>query len=174
MKKLFSLLSIILLLCGCDIERSEYYVFSFDDYTVCPGYDDVEFMRLVFDVDARGKLDADEKLEDVKIVFWGRHFADVDISNPTEKQIDIEQGKITRIDMYLDELGSYTYKIDDVVLSSSVKENCDMFNGEYIERNGYACVFGKVVDDRNNVVILHGDILKPDQDELSRIEIYVE
>ena len=67
-----------------------------------------------------------------------------------------------------------TYKLDGIELSSSVKENCRMFDGEYIERNGYACLITRQVDQKLNVVILHGDILNMDQDELSRIEIYVE
>ena len=38
---------------------------------------------------------------------------------------------------YADNLLSYTNKIDDVVLSSSVKENCDTFKGKYFNNNGY-------------------------------------
>ena len=49
-----------------------------------------------------------------------------------------------------------------------------MFEGEYISRNGYACAFGKNVHGKKNVVVLYGDILAMDQDELSHMEIYVE
>ena len=49
-----------------------------------------------------------------------------------------------------------------------------MFKGEFIERNGYACVIGQVVNNHNNVIILSGDYLGIDQDELSRIEVFVE
>ena len=54
-----------------------------------------------------------------------------------------------------------------------MKKNCETFNGEYIERNGYACAFGKNVHGRDSIVILYGDILGIDQDELSHLEIYV-
>ena len=50
MKKLI-LIPLLLLLCSCDVVlREDYYVFSFDDFTIAPGYDNVDFMRLVFDV----------------------------------------------------------------------------------------------------------------------------
>ena len=65
-------------------------------------------------------------------------------------------------------------KINGIELSNSVKENCEMFSGEYIERNGYACAFGQEAGDKDNVVVLYGDLFAIDQDKLDHVEIYVE
>ena len=173
MKKLFLLISCLFLLQGC-VHREDFYVFSFDDYTLSVGYDNVEFLELVFDADLKEELEAGETLKDVEVTFFDKYFASVDITNYKDKNINISEGIISRADFFLDNINMNTYMLDGKLLSSSVKENCQMFDGEYIERNGYACLIYKQVDDKNNIVILHGDLFKEDQDELSRIEIYVE
>ena len=175
MKKLIFVFACILL---CSYtpspEREDYFVFSFDDYSLAVGFDDVEYLKLVFDVEVPEVLGAGESLNNLEMTFWGRYFGDVDIANSTDKEIPIDQAVITGLDLYLPNVGMETYKLGDTQLSSSVKENCQMFHGEYIERNGYACVITRQIEDQLNVVILHGDILNMDQDELARIEIYVE
>lgn len=173
MKRIIALISCLFILTACT-NREDYFVFSFDDYSLSVGYDNVEFLDLVFNVDAPNTLDPYETLKDVEVTFWKNYFADVDITNYRKKPCDLYDGVITRLDIFLDNIEMEEFKLDDRKLSSSVKDNCRKFDGEYIERNGYACVIVKQVKDKNNVVILYGDILKPDQDELSRIEIYVE
>ena len=38
----------MIILCGCELTRDSYYTFYFDDYSICVGYDNMEYMRLVF------------------------------------------------------------------------------------------------------------------------------
>lgn len=174
MKKVLILLFCLFFLTSCT-DREDFYVLSFDDYTLSVGYDDVEFMDLVFSLSCdEDTLDPYEMIEDVEVTYWDRYFGTIDITNYKKKECDIQEGVITKIDIFLDELDMRTYMIDGQELSRSVRENCRMFDGEYIKRNGYACAIVKNVEDKNNVIVLYGDILKEDQDELSRIVIYVE
>lgn len=172
MKKLITIITLILLLSSCS-NRNNYYVLSFDNYSLAVGYDDVEFLKLVFTIDSDEIMQPNELRENVEVLFWDRHFAYMDIINYKKKEIDIDKAIVCKADIYLSNLEMETYKINGIELSSSVKENCKKFNGELVERNGYACVIGKQVDDKDNVVVLHGDIYNVDQDLLSRIEIYV-
>lgn len=171
-KKLFTVIISILLLSSCS-NRNSYYVLSFDDYSLAVGYDDVEFLKLVFTVDSQDKMQPKELRENVDVSFWNRHFAYMDIINYKNREIDIDKAIICKADIYLSNLEMETFKINGIELSDSVKQNCKILNGELIERNGYACIISKVVDDKENVAILHGDIFNADQDLLSRIEIYV-
>ena len=173
MKKIVALVLSLILLCSCSAQRDDYYVFSFDDFSLVPGYDDVEFMRLVFQMDTPEKLSAGEKIENIDVIFWDRYFASVDIENSGKKEIDATAAKVTRLVYYIDNYTFSRYALDGIELSESVKENCEKFNGEYVERNGYACAFGKKVKDKENIVILYGDILGIDQDKLDHLEIYV-
>ena len=174
MKKLLLLLMSVLLLSGCTSEREDYYIFSFGDYTIAPGYDDVEYTRLIFELELPETLEAQQTLEKREVYFWDRYLADINIGNDSKKQIPIEKGKVTKLAFFLSNYPDVVYKIDDIELSSSVKENCEKFAGEYIERNGYACAFGKTVGKKNNIVVLYGDIFAVDQDKLDHVEIYVE
>ena len=172
MKKILLVLS-LLILCSCT-NREDYYVFSFDDYSITPGYDDVSFMDIAFDLDVPESIDGYQKIKDVNMTFFGKYFGDVDLFNPTSKTIEIKDAKVTKLTLYFSQLTDYTFKIDGVDMLKSVKDNCAQFNGEYIVRNGYACVIGKKVHGRNNVIILYGDIYALDQDEVSHMDIYVE
>ena len=174
MKKLF-LIPLLLLLCSCDVVlREDYYVFSFDDFTVAPGYDTVDFMRLVFDVrNSKTQLESKETEDDIEVYFWDEYMAEIDIENDTKKAVDVNEATLKRFEMYLGNIPFDVLKLNDIELSSSVKQNCEYFGGEYIERNGYACAFGQKAHGRDNVVILYGDILAIDQDKLSHLEIYV-
>ncbi|MBR4485297.1 MAG: hypothetical protein IKO97_08820 [Erysipelotrichaceae bacterium] len=174
MKKLF-LIILLVMLCGCDVElREDYYVFSFDDFTVAPGYDHVDFMRLVFDVrNSKTQLESKETEKDIEVYFWDDYMGKIDIENEDKKPIGVDDATVTRYEFYLDNIPFGRFKINDIELSESVKENCAYFNGEYIERNGYACAFGQKSHGKDNVVILYGDILAIDQDKLSHLEIYV-
>lgn len=173
MKKLLLVL-FCLLLCSCRPEREDYFVLAFDDYSLAVGYDDVNYLKLVFEADLPEELQPQETVKDIETTFWGNYFADIDIRNPIDETISPDDAVVVGLDLYLSNTGMGTYKLDDIELSGSVKDNCKAFDGEYIERNGYACLITRQVDQKLNVVILHGDILNADQDELSRIEIYVE
>ena len=172
MKKL--LVVLLLFICGCSSRRNEYYNFHFDDYSIVVGYDDLEYIDLVFDYEIKDELDKKEKIEKIELSFWGKYFGDIDIENESNRKVKSSKGVVKRLDIYFDNLDFEIYKIDNFELSSSIKENCDAFNGRYVNNNVPACVISKQVDDKNNIIIMHGDIFNIDQDELSRIEIYVE
>ena len=172
MKKIIIILSLILL-CSCSADRNLYYNLHFDDYSIVVGYDDLEYINLVFDSDVKDKLEKKEEIKDIELFFFNDYFANIDIVNEKNKTIKAKQALVSRLDLYLANIPMKEIKIDDQILSRSVKENCEIFDGDYLSNNGYGCVFGKKVDSKYNYVILHGDILNLDQDELSRIEIYV-
>ena len=175
MKKILLYLSLIFLLSSCSsYDRELYYEFTFDGYSITPGYDDVEFMHLVFDVDMPETLSAYEIIEDKPFYLWNKYIGDVDFFNDSNSDIAGNEAKVSGIDIFLSNIDGKVYKLNGRQLKKSVKQNCDMLNGQYLERNGYACTLGKMVGNKRNIVILSGDILNIDQDELSRIEIYVE
>ncbi len=176
MKKYFLILLMSFLIGGCasPIEREDYYIFSFDDFTIAPGYDDIEYMRLIFDVQLPETVDAHTVLQDREVFFWDAYLADIDVSNSTKKPISSDRAVVKRLVFYLSNYPDASYKLSGIELKDSVKENCEMFKGEYIERNGYACAFGKSTGKKKNVAILYGDLLAIDQDKLDHIEIYVE
>ena len=174
MKKLLCLLLMMLLLGGCVREREDYYIFSFGDYTITPGYDDVAYARLIFDAQLSETIEPETTLKEQELYFWGKYLADIDITNDSSKQKPIDQAIVSRFVFYLSNYPDVPYKINGIELSNSVKENCEMFSGEYIERNGYACAFGQEAGDKDNVVVLYGDLFAIDQDKLDHVEIYVE
>ncbi len=88
------------------------------------------------------------------------------ISNVNKKDV------VTKITYYIDDLESEVY-INGYSIES-IKETCEHFSGDYIEKNGHACVFGKMVNGYENYVILYSDILSDDLDKVDRIEIYYE
>ena len=173
MKKLLVLLMLILISACHSVKREDYYIFSFNDYTLSVGYDDVEFLKLTFDLDVKDELESQESLEEVSLYSFGLPFAEIDLCNTGKKTVISDKAIVTRFKYYLDDFPMETYQIDGIPLSSSIKENCETFHGEYIDRNGKACLFGKKVDGKDDVVILRGDMLNIDQDQLESIEIYV-
>lgn len=62
--------------------------------------------------------------------------------------------------------------IDDYKLGNSIKESCNDLNGEYFENIGNACVIQKRVKGHNNYVVLYGNIVNDDLDELDRVEVF--
>ena len=172
MKKILLALS-LLILCSC-VNREDYYVFSFDDYSITPGYDDVSFVDIAFDLNVPDQLEGFGKLKDVRMTFFGKYFGEIDLINPTNKPIDIKDAKVSKLTLYLSQLADYTFRINGVELERSVKDNCIIFNGEYVVRNGYACLIGKKVNAKKNYIVLYGDIYAMDQDELNHLEIYAE
>ena len=173
MKKLLLVILLILISACNSVKREDYYIFSFNNYTLSVGYDDVEFLRLTFDLDVKDELETQESIEDIELYFFDVPFAQIDICNPGKKAVTSDKAIVTRFKYYLDDFPMQTYQIDGIPLSTSISENCETFHGEYIDRNGKACIFGKKVNGKDNVVLLKGDMLNIDQDELESIEIYV-
>ena len=174
MKKPVLLILIMFMLCSCNLSRQRYHVFSFDNYTLAPGFDDVSYLKITFDFDIDETIAANQEIDDIKLYFWENYFANVDVINRRSVDIESKDAIVKKLDFYLQNYEAESYKLNGVELKSSVKENCEIFNGEYIFRNAPACIIVKKADGRNNVAILHGDIINADQDELYRVEIYVE
>ncbi len=98
----------------------------------------------------------------------------IDESLPIEYSINTINKKdvVSKIIYYVDDLNADLY-INDYKLSS-IKETCDYFSGEYFEKNGHACMFGRVVKGHDNYVLLYSDILSDNLDQIDRVEIYYE
>lgn len=175
MKKIIIIFINILILCACSAKREEYYVFSFDDKSLAVGFDNVEIIKENFSLDIKKQINDYEVIKDVDLYYDNKPIALINISNYQNQTVDSNSAIISRLVYFFEDYKFKEYKIDGTTLKESIKENCDIFKGTYIERNGYACVFNKTVNKNiNNVVIMHGDILSEDQDKLNNIEIYIE
>ncbi|MBR0462622.1 MAG: hypothetical protein IJJ00_07915 [Erysipelotrichaceae bacterium] len=142
MKKLLLLL-LIVIISGCAAKREDFYSLSFDGNDIAVGYDGTEMLDGVSGID-----------------------------NYAYYLNDKEEKIISRLVIYLDDLNDPLVYIDDYPLNKGIKESCADLDGELIEKNGYACFIGKEVYKRENYIILYGDILDDDIDEIDRIEAY--
>ena len=118
MKKLI-LIPLLLLLCSCDVVlREDYYVFSFDYFTIAPGYYNVDFMRLVFEVrNSKDTLESKEEEKDIDVFFWNEYMGKIDIINDTKKPVSVEEATVSRFELYLDNIPFDTLKLNDIELS---------------------------------------------------------
>ena len=98
MRKLLSVLLMMLLLGGCMNEREDYYIFSFGDYTLTPGYDNVEYARLIFDLQLPETIGANSRIEKNEVYFWDHYLCDLDLINESKKEIPIDEAIISRLD----------------------------------------------------------------------------
>ena len=173
MKKIL-ILFLSVLLCSCAFKQ-DFYSLGIDDYTVTVGYDDADFLSLAFDFKIKDTLEPNESVEDVELYLFNRLLGVCTLSNPQNKTIASKDAVITKLTVYLEDQKGRTFALNGEVLDSSIKATCEKYNGEYIERNGYACVIqSNTPDKRLNVVELYGDYLNIDQDKLDHITIYFE
>lgn len=174
MKKVLIIL-LILLLSGCTTEKTEdYYQLSVDDYLITVGYDDVEYLKLVYDFDVPAQFEADTMVDNIDVLLHKRYFGAISLKNTTNKLVSGSKAKLTKLTIYVDDLKGRVLKINNIELDDSIKKNCNTFDGSYIERNGYACVIQNKVEDKLNVIELYGDYLNIDQDKLNRVIISIE
>lgn len=155
-------------------KREDYFELGIDDYSITVGYDGCEYLDIAYDFNIKDELSENEVVKDVEIYLLNDLLGVAEITNPKNKAISYKDGKITKLIVYIKDLGGRTFKLNDQELDKSIKTNCDNFAGTYIEKNGIACVIEANVGDELNVVELHGDYLNIDQDELDHIVIYVE
>ena len=174
MKRIISLIFIMFILCSCEITRDRYYTFYFDDYNITPGYDNMEYMRLVFKDDLKDELKKNECIENVNVYFWDKYFANIDVKNYYSRTIESNKAVVTRFDFYFDNEANRVYRINDYILTMNIAEDCKAFNGSIFDNNGHGCVFGQRINNQNNTVVLYGDYFNVDENKLHRIEIYVE
>lgn len=170
MKKI--LIVLLLLLCACS-SKENYFELSIDDYSITVGKNDVEYLQLAFDVDVPETIESKQTLENVGISLFNNVLGVADISNTSNSNKSSTKAVLTKFTVYLKDIGDRSIKLNGEELNSSVKVNCDKYNGTYIEKNGHACVIDTQVDDKLNVVELHGDYLNINQDELDHIIVYV-
>lgn len=172
MKKILLVLLLCLSLVSCKT-RDDYFVLEIDDYSIAVGNDDVKFLSIAYDLDLPEKLEANQSIENIDLRIWNKRLGEVTITNIKNKEIETSKALLTNATFYLEELNGSVLKIDGIELKKSVKENCNSFNGTYIERNGYACVIEKDVGKKKNTILLFGNIYNIDQDQLDRIEISI-
>ena len=162
-------------MCGCNSQkREDYYSLYVDDYLVTVGYDNCDYLDVTYKYDAKDNFLENETVKDIKLYLNGKLFGIADLSNPTNKAIDKKDAVITKLVLYFNDLANRKFKIDNIELDTSIKTNCETFNGKYIDKNGRACVIEKNVNDKLNVIELHGDYLDMDVDKIDHIVIYVE
>lgn len=159
-----------LLLVSCTSNRNDYYVFNFDDYSISVGYDNVKLLKSVFTIDETKDLNAYEKIK-TSLYLYDEKIADIELTNNTNKTITIDNAIITYLSIYLKDMNNRNYAINGIKLDPSIKNNCTTYNGTYIEKNGVACLIENNVEDLNNYIILHGDYLNIEQDELDHLQI---
>ena len=170
MKKAFIIL--LLLLTSCAFKQ-DYYELTVDNYSITVGYDNSEYLKVLYDYDLIDELKPNEVIEDVNLYLLDSLFASAQFSNSKNKYISSDKARLTKIVVYINDLKGRTFKINGIQLDDSVKNNCETFNGNYINKNGRACVIENKVANELNVIELHGDYLNIDQDKLDHIIIYV-
>lgn len=142
MKKILILLIALLLLCGCAAKKEDYYNLNYDGALIVVGYDSVDMINGLDYIDSYTTYINDKEEEKLESI----------VIYPKDRPAIIS--------------------IDDTMLNDSIESNCELLNGEMINNNGKACVIHKTVDDKENYIIMYGDILSDDIDELDRLEIY--
>lgn len=172
MKKLLIILLTLIFITSCSL-RNDYLKLSIDDYSVTVGYDNAKFLKIAYDFELPEKLAANEVIDNVEIYLFDQLLGVASFTNPKDKEIDSDKAILTRLELYVNDMPNRTIKLNDELLDNSIKTNCDNYNGQYIEKNGYACVIENEKTNELNVAELHGDYLNIDQDELDHIVIYV-
>ena len=81
-----------------------------------------------------------------------------------------EEEIVDYIEIYVRDLSSKDVYLNDYKLTS-IKNTCKDLNGELVSNNGNACVLHNYLKDTENIVILYGDILSDNNDEVNRIEV---
>lgn len=142
MKKIILFILLVLTLTGC-VKKEDYYNLTFEDTKVAVGYD---YKDIITD--------------------------SLHINSYTTELDKKENEVINYLELYVKDLNNKKILLDDIELKNSIKENCSDLNGELISNNGNSCVLHKSVKHRENVVVLYGNILSDNPDELDRIEVY--
>ena len=172
MKKWLVIL-ITIILCGCSF-RNDVYKLSIDDYVISVGYDDVEYLKVVYNFELPDIFSGNEVIDGVNMYLFDSLLGVGQFTNTSKKEIESNKAVLTKLTIYLNDLGNRKFMLNDELLDSSIKTNCDKFNGTYISKNGYACVIETNEHKKHNVIELYGDYLNMDQDQLDHMVIYVD
>lgn len=143
MKKLL-VLFIVLLLAGCSPKKEDFYNLTFDGITIAVGYDNTDLIKENNVVDDYS-YELNKKEEEIinHLVLYRR-----DLNNPN------------------------SLMIDNYSLSKGIIETCNDLNGELKSNNGNYCLLHKTVDNKENIIVLTGNILNNDIDDIDRIEVF--
>jgi len=77
---------------------------------------------------------------------------------------------LSEISFLVDDVDS-EIKINDVSINDSVKSLCDSFNGEYSYKLNETCLIHKTVSNRENYIIISGNILNDNVDKIDNITV---
>lgn len=171
MKKLLVILLILLTACT---SREDFYELSIDDYSITVGYDTGEYLDLTFDYDIKEELSENEVVKDVNIYLMNDLLGVAEFTNQNKKAKPYKECVLTKLTLYVNDLGGRVFKLNGEQLDDSIENNCNKYQGTYIKKNGYACVIETNNKGKHNVVELYGDYLNIDQDKLDHIVIYVD
>ena len=173
MKKIL-IVFLLVLLAGCQKEvREDLFVLGINGTEIVPGFDGPSsFTEADIAVYEEGILQPKEEAsgdlykDDLPVGTYK-------IFNPEKKkEKTYEESLLVYLELYTDPFESLT--LNGEALSSSMKETCDAYEGEYLYHNGPYCVLKRESLKHYATMILHGDITDLDQDRLDRIEIYID
>lgn len=143
MRKTISLLLILLIVSGCAAKPKHFYNLKIGEDIIVVGYDNPD-------------------------ILYGKDY----INSYTTYLDKKENEHLESIEIYVDDLPTSLIMLNEDVLSDSIENTCINLKGEFISKNGNACVLHKTVKKKDNYVILTGDILDDNPDKLDRIQIY--
>lgn len=172
MKK-FIVLLLTLILVACGNSRDKYYLLTFDNYTLAVGNDTADFLNVIFDFDVKQTFVGNETVNDIDLYLDGVKFGKASLTNPKQKETTSKETIVSSIEFYVEDYDIKDLRINNIALDTSIKSNCEKFNGEYLYKNGNVCIIEETVDDSNNSIILYGDISELNQDKLDKIKISI-
>lgn len=142
MKKIIVVLITLSILVACSPKKEEYYNITFEDTTVAVGFDETSILNDSLHINS-SKYHLDKK----------------------EREI------VDYIEFYVKDLSDINIFIDEYKLRTSIKDTCSDLNGELINNKGNACVLHKRVGEGEDIIVMYGDILSDNIDEINRIEV---
>lgn len=163
----------LVLLTAC-ASRQDFYELSIDDYSITIGYDNGEYLDLTFDYDIKEELNENEVVKDVNMYLMNDLLGVGEFTNPKNKAKSYKECILSKLTVYVNDLGGRSFKLNGEPLDDSISNNCAKYQGTYIQKNGCACVIETNNKGKHNVVELYGDYLNIDQDKLDHIVIYVD
>lgn len=93
---------------------------------------------------------------------------DINVNSYTTYLDKKENEIIDYIEIYVKDYDNQEAYLDDYKISS-ISQTCSDLNGTLVTNNGNTCVLNKLVDDKYNIVEIHGDILSDNPDKVDRI-----
>lgn len=172
MKKIFLLFCFFILI-SC-APKENFFELGIDNYLITVGKDNAEYLKTIYDFNLPEKINGYTSVKDVNISLINNFFGVASFKNYKKKEVPSDSAIIEKLTIYVNDLEGREIKINGEVLDSSIKRNCDKYQGKYIKRNGYACVIENNINDKYlNVIELYGDYLNINQDELDHLVVYV-